>query len=166
MDVRRLHCGWMWACSATGPRLIWNALAILTDSHAQVSSIPRPVNPHNSQCNMTDLALAFQELIAMGRPDATAIGLEQVVYAEVRCPETTQVCSQALGHDLPCSEQGLVNVSNRAPKNASSKSFSAGPSTSPSRSFTSSGSSATVRTQPVLPSWKVSPSSQKKNQDR
>lgn len=34
--------------------------------------------------------------------------------------------AQPRGLDLPCSEQGLADVSNRAPKNASPKSFGAG----------------------------------------
>lgn len=56
------------------------------------------------------------------------MGPEKAAFVEVRCPETVQVGSQARGLDLPCSEQGLADVSNRAPKNAS-KSFGAGPFT-------------------------------------
>lgn len=56
------------------------------------------------------------------------MGPEKAAFVEVRCPETVQVGSQAHGLDLPCSEQGLADVSNRAPKNAS-KSFGAGPFT-------------------------------------
>lgn len=124
---------------------------------AQVYSLRRSLYSRNSQCSMTDLALAYQELGAIylagggGESDMPReMGPEQVAYGKLRCPETGLSCSQALGPDLPCSEQGLAHVSNRAPKNASSKSFGAGPFTSPSRSRATS-EAGTVRTQPALP---------------